>query len=357
MKMLFDCKNHQQRLDYKNKFDGNLVFGGKEFHKKTERSAPDMPASGSIHQEQLDVVAETAPREFSRQEQFFESVEACPVCDSENKIFVLNRYGLDFYECVDCTHCFMSPRLKFKKLCELYAKDNTSSRIYKSDAQAKLDFIKALYGLELLKQVGGVSCNRILDFGCGSGTFLKVAFDQGWRYCIGIDPNPNYSECYVDVPGVHFISSTFEDLNPEIISSNYDAITMWNVLEHLYDMQSILIKLKTMLVADGVIFIMVPNFRSLATQIIRDRSATFNWKHVSHFTPESLKLLMERAGFETIFLETVISEIDNIKSALHGQWPYSGFGDPNGVFDAITPEFLHRNLLGSRLLGIFRNAS
>ena len=54
-------------------------------------------------------------------------------------------------------------------------------------------------------------------------------------------------------------------------------------------------------------------------------------------------------------LETIISEIENIKSYLCGESPYSGFGDPENYFSSITPKFIHKNLLGSRLIGIFRN--
>ena len=102
---------------------------------------------------------------------------------------------------------------------------------------------------------------------------------------------------------------------------------------------------------------MVPNIESLASRLIREKSPTFAWKHVSHFSARSLKFLLKTNGFECIHLETVISEIDNIKSYMSGEYPYHGYGDPLKLFDFITPEYLHNNFLGSRLLGVFRKVA
>ena len=57
---------------------------------------------------------------------------------------------------------------------------------------------------------------------------------------------------------------------------------------------------------------------------------------------------------KNIFFETVVSEIDNIKSYLSGKWPYDGHGDPEDIFKNITPEFIHKNLLGSRILAVYK---
>ena len=76
---------------------------------------------------------------------------------------------------------------------------------------------------------------------------------------------------------------------------------------------------------------------------------------MSHFTRGSLERLMTSCGLATVHFETVITEIDNVKSYLSGEYPYHGYGDPDGLFDFITPEYIHRNFLGSRMIGIFRN--
>ena len=53
-------------------------------------------------------------------------------------------------------------------------------------------------------------------------------------------------------------------------------------------------------------------------------------------------------------LDVLTMEIDNIKSYLSGEPPYNGYGDPKNIFSFIDPSFIHKNLLGSRLISIFR---
>ena len=354
-KIEFELHDEQSRLDAKATFDGNLVFGSKKFHEETGRSANKKgPADGAMHSEQKNVVEDVLAERFQRKTEFWEPVSECPVCKSSEREFYLTRFALDIYSCNNCSHHYMDPRIKFDKLSQLYAHDETAARVYTSDVQRSLDERKSLYGLDLIQKLDPPGNDKILDFGCGSGTFLKVAHKIGWRSCVGIDANSEYAGSYAEEDGLQFICSTFETIDTSALGGDYDVITMWNVLEHLYDLDEILENLRSMLKPEGLLFVMVPNVRSLATRLIREKSATFNWKHVSHFSPKSLSVLMGRNGFELSFLETAISEIENVKSYLSGAWPYSGFGDPEGLFDHITPQYIHQNLLGSRIIGVFR---
>lgn len=352
----FDLHDAGSRLIAKNEFDGHLVYGSKKFHLDTHRSnaKKDGPADGKMHHEQADVVEDTGLERFQRVEGFWEDVNECPICGSAERHFVLSRFALDIYKCENCTHRYMHPRITFEKLITLYAKDYTANKVYSSTPQLDIDGVKSTYGLNLLDKLGVPDKGRIMDLGCGSGKFLATAKQHGWAECIGVDANPTFKDIHGDVNGVKFIYSSFETLDTGAIGDGYSAITLWNVLEHLYDLKAIVRQIHALLKKDGLLFIMVPNVESLATKLIREKSATFNWKHVAHFSPTSLEKLMKDAGFETALMETSISEIENVKSYLNGAWPYSGYGDPEGLFDHITPEFIHDNMLGSRLIGIFR---
>ena len=249
----------------------------------------------------------------------------------------------------------MNPRIKFDTLVQLYADDKTASDVYTQPVQIDIDRRKYQYGIDLIETLSPPPYKKIMDIGCGSGGFLQVANENGWETCVGIDANSRYGDIYSEAKGIQFLQSSFEQLDFERLGTDYDCISMWNVLEHLYDIQSIVTDVKRMLKRGGLFFILVPNVESLATRIIRERSPTFNWKHVSHFTRGSLDKLMTSCGLSPVHFETVITEIDNVKSYLSGEYPYHGYGDPDGLFDFITPEYIHSNYLGSRMIGIFRN--
>lgn len=352
----FDISSFASRLDAKNQFDGNLRFGAKKFHNETNRSGEGKPADGGLVREHAKIVKDTGEDRYQRVGDFWEDVNECPVCGGTERSFFLTRMGLDIWRCKSCSHRYQHPRITFEKACELYADDKTASDIYTQPIQKDIDQVKYQYGLDVIDQLNPPARKRIMDIGCGAGGFLEVAFANGWDACVGIDANNRYADIYQEAGGIQYIQSSFERLDRERLGTDYDCISLWNVLEHLFDLQSIVAEIKRMLKSGGLLLIMVPNVESLATRLIRERSATFNWKHVSHFSPNSLKALMSRHGLECVHMETAITEIDNVKSYMSGEYPYHGYGDPDHLFDFITPEYLHRNLLGSRMIGVFRNA-
>jgi trans-aconitate methyltransferase len=352
----FDIRNFHERLREINRFDGNLRFGAASFHARTNRSGAGRPSSGGMTREQSLVVTDTGIERYRRNEGQWEDVDHCPVCGAGDRSLFLSRFGLDIHRCGTCGHRYLSPRVKFDAAMRLYGDDKTAADIYTQPMQVETDELKYQYGLDLLAQLQPPSRDRIMDIGCGAGVFLKTANRDGWKQCIGVDVNERYSDIYRDSPGVQFINASFESLAPGRVGNNYDCIAMWSVLEHLYDLHAILASVKALLKPRGLLMILVPNVDSLATRLIRSMSPTFTWKHTSHFSPDSLTRLMEMHRYVRVHLETVITEIDNIKSYMSGEYPYHGHGDPGGLFEFITPEYIHKNLLGSRIIGVFRNA-
>ncbi|OGY44832.1 MAG: hypothetical protein A2731_00730 [Candidatus Buchananbacteria bacterium RIFCSPHIGHO2_01_FULL_39_8] len=351
----FDINNFIERLNAKNKFDGNLVFGAKRFHQETNRTGTGKPSSGGFTKDLARSIEDTGKERYQRKVGMWEEVEGCPVCHSNEREFLFSRYTLDIYRCKKCTHGYLNPRVIYNRAIELYIDDQNSFNIYSSPLQIKLDEIKCRYALDLIKQLDPPGEDKIMDLGCGAGVMLKVAYKNSWKHCVGVDTNKKYDDIYRESEGVQFIRSTFESMDVSRLGNDYDCITMWEILEHIYDLYGIIKVVKGLLKKRGLLFIWAPNFLSLATRLMREMSPTFSWKHVSYFTPDSLKYLMKQNGLECVFMETVITEIDNIKSYMSGEYPYYGYGDPKHLFDFITPEYLYRNNLGSRIIGVFRN--
>lgn len=350
----FDIRSDAARLEAKNQFDGNLAYGAKKFHADTARSGKGRPASGYIVPAHAEVVQDTGSERYERRHEFWEAVDQCPVCHSSDRHHFLHRFGIDVVRCEHCGHRYQNPRIRFDKATELYSNDASPAKVYNSVVQKDIDRYKYHYGLSLVEQLSPLAKNKIMDIGCGAGGLLFEAEREGWQQCVGVDINERWTSNFSDQNGVQFINSTFESLDPKAIGKNYSAITMWNVLEHIYDIHQTVASIKTLLAERGLFVVMVPNVESLASRIIREKSPTFNWKHVSHFCINSLNTLMTKHGFNCVHQETVISEIDNIKSYLSGEYPYHGFGDPSGFFDFITPEYIHDNMLGSRILAIYQ---
>jgi len=352
--MKVDIHSLQSRLAKINEFDGNLRLGAGTFNKITNRSGLGRPSDGGLTREQSRVVIDTGVERFQRREGLWQAQDICPVCDSGDRHHFVHRLGLDYWRCTGCTHVFQDPILTLPNAIKLYSDDRTSADIYTTDFQKQIDWMKYQYGIDVIDSIKPPGHEKIIDIGCGAGVFLQVALESGWGKCIGIDANDNYRPLYSEEKGIQFINGNFEAIGPSVVGRDYDVVAMWSVLEHIYDPARFLETIRGIMKPGGLMFLLVPNVKSLATRLMREMSPCFSWKHLAYFSPHSLTALLNRCGFELEFMETIITEIDNIKSYMSGEYPYHGYGDPESLFDFITPEYIHSHLLGSRILAVYR---
>jgi 2-polyprenyl-3-methyl-5-hydroxy-6-metoxy-1,4-benzoquinol methylase len=138
-----------------------------------------------------------------------------------------------------------------------------------------------------LKNLGA---RRLLDFGCGFGHFLEMCRLFGIE-AIGVDR----SHARRSGAGVQ----VFAEL--EDAPGDFDAITMFEVLEHLDDPLATLKTLRARLKPGGMMIVEVPD--TTGTNSISSREDYYRihpLDHINAFTPESLVKIMARAGFEPI---------------------------------------------------------
>ena len=97
---------------------------------------------------------------------------------------------------------------------------------------------------------------RVLDIGSGPGFFLKRAKRRGWDV-LGIEPSLaacNYSKKH----NIPTIQKFFYEVDIKQIGK-FDAIHIFDVLEHVNDPISILKKSYSLLKRGGIIVVEVPN--------------------------------------------------------------------------------------------------
>lgn len=130
---------------------------------------------------------------------------------------------------------------------------------------------------------------KLLDIGCGDGSFLIAARDKkGWKV-FGTEINTK------SVTGKGLIvSQNVDQLNT---FAPFDCITMWHSLEHLRDVKSSLNKLLGLLKPDGKLLIALPDSASLQSRIFRRHWFHMDIpRHLYHFDFKSLNRLIEKAG-------------------------------------------------------------
>jgi 2-polyprenyl-3-methyl-5-hydroxy-6-metoxy-1,4-benzoquinol methylase len=138
---------------------------------------------------------------------------------------------------------------------------------------------------------------HLLDIGCGSGDFLLRAKSAGWQV-IGLDFDPKAVEVAAN-KGLNVKLCRPDALDEN--SSQFDAITMAHVIEHVHNPLQMLKSCYHLLKPGGFLWIETPNLNSMG-HVHYGR----NWRglepprHLTIFTETSLRAALKKSGFVEI---------------------------------------------------------
>lgn len=232
-----------------------------------------------------------------------EEVHSCPVCQGtqfENPITCVDHTASgEMFHVKHCARCGLgitSPR----------PKENEAARFYKSDTYishtgASRGLFDSIYliirHLTTYWKFGLVAPflkhNPLLDFGCGTGTFLSTVRARK-KEVMGIEPSP---EARKKIDSAIQVWPALTDL-PE---KTFDVITLWHVLEHVYTFRETLRALKNRLSADGALFIAVPNHASADARHYGSNWAAYDVpRHLWHFSKESMAMFLQQEGLRIV---------------------------------------------------------
>jgi 2-polyprenyl-3-methyl-5-hydroxy-6-metoxy-1,4-benzoquinol methylase len=328
----------ENRLIRKNEFDGNLALGVRQFNLATGRDAHLKERGRMIEKAQL-----LDPSTGLLREELSIS-RLCPVCGKGESKLIFVKEGFRHLKCSDCGMVYVNPALKEERLHSFYQDEDSYTRVLLNDLQMRMDRKKFNYGLDLVEEYIPRK-GRLLDVGCGPGTFLQVAKERGWSVQ-GLEFN-TWCVQRVRKMEIDIIDIPFEKAG--LLSNAYRCVTLWNVLEHVLNPGGFLRNIHQLLVHDGVLLILVPNIDSLAIRILHEKSAAFSGDvHINFFNGSTLNQLLEQVGFRVKECETLLTELGTINNYLSFEDPY--FGEGSSVLDFLTPEYMHDHKLGYQLL-------
>ena len=153
---------------------------------------------------------------------------------------------------------------------------------------------------------------KILDIGCGHGFLLKAAKERGW-VPYGYDVNPKMAQYVEQRMRVEVLSGEFSQM--EWPTKSFDAVTMCQVLEHIKSPSGYLKTIHLLLQKNGVLFISVPNIRSLSSNLKlglekigmrQHRIGAYydTHHHLWYYSPASLRFVAKRFGFKVLHMRS-----------------------------------------------------
>ena len=143
----------------------------------------------------------------------------------------------------------------------------------------------------------------ILDVGTGSGSFLvEVKRNFPDMTLSGIE----YDERLVAQTNVLFGASVCHQGNAETfdLGSQFDIVTSFQVIEHLYNPETFLANCRKHLAPGGILVITSPNLGCVSKSVMKQKWHGFRYDHVSLKTADDWEELISSAGLTPLYAGT-----------------------------------------------------
>ena len=228
-----------------------------------------------------------------------------------HKGIILQKIGK--YKIIDCNFCkfiHIYPIPSDSTLSKLYINDyyKTTKPQYIKKNETEIEYWNILFDekLETLEQHLQSRTKKILDIGCGPGFFLRRAKKNGWQI-LGIEPS-NLAATYAQRQGIPVIIDFFQNINLKNLGK-FNAIHMFDVLEHTSNPIEILQNCYSLLKKGGIIVVEIPNdFNILQKTVQKVLKKHEYWlappQHINYFNFSSLTKLLQKIGFKIILKES-----------------------------------------------------
>ena len=146
----------------------------------------------------------------------------------------------------------------------------------------------------------GLQDRRVIELGCGEGDYLALMEEAGaeaWGMEHGAE-----ALAAARASGKRVISGHLDDMPSELPGAPYAGFYCMNYLEHMPRPAEYLRRAARFLAEDACGLVEVPSFEMIRR---RDMYAEFIQDHLSYFTEDSFRFLLNGSGFEVISLEEI----------------------------------------------------
>jgi SAM-dependent methyltransferase len=239
-------------------------------------------------------------------------IKTCKLCNSGQ----LKRLddSCNICKCSSCGYIFDNPRPSFEKIHEYYSKPGKYDGWLEDLRPREKLWKRRLNLMRKWKKPGS-----LLDVGTGIGQFLDIGRNDFTETC-GTEISDSAIHIAKERFGLDIFQGSIENI--DFSKRKFDNITIFHVLEHVDDPRAVIRKCRDLLNEGGMLFIAVPNdiqsikakgnemarklgiYRSSLKGVYGLPRLTLDGSvgeiHLSHFTPDVLKSMLERERFRVL---------------------------------------------------------
>lgn len=191
---------------------------------------------------------------------------------------------------------YLNPMPEKEELNKFYSKVYYSrqSKIEKTYASLLRD--RRVCMLMKIKKRG-----RILDVGCGDGSFLLCFKKRGWEV-YGLDTSETAYKLAKEKLTDNIVNNELE--NCHFPNRYFDVVTLNHVIEHILNPIKTLEEINRILKDNGILFISTPNIGSLQFKVSREKWFGLDVpRHVNFYTPKTITALLRKNGFNIVRIQ------------------------------------------------------
>lgn len=236
----------------------------------------------------------------------YQTLEECPVCGHTHfsnhlicKDYAASQESFALVRCTKCNLIFTNPRPDEDKIASYYSHENYISHTNRANNLTNLAYKVARHftlrsKFRLIKKY--TSKTRLLDFGCGTGTFISYLQKKGFDVT-GYEPSPEANQVASHLTHTEILTSLPQLKKQE----KFDIITAWHVIEHVHDLKATIKTLRKALTKKGLLILALPNINSLDAKYYGTHWAALDVpRHLYHFDKHSVELLAKKRKLNLI---------------------------------------------------------
>lgn len=231
--------------------------------------------------------------------------KSCPNCNGDISLalrtsdFSISKEYYEIWKCNVCQLRFTQNIPDQEHIAPFYKSED-----YISHSDSKKGLVNQVYHMVRSYMLGRkerivrkYSPNkRVLDYGTGTGYFANTLKNKNYKVqAIEIDLDARTyakKQFGLEVKPIDYLFSC---------TDTFDAITLWHVFEHIYDLPTYIKHFSRILNQNGHLIIAVPNSDSIDAKSYKSLWAAYDVpRHVWHFTPTTLPQVVEKYGFTLI---------------------------------------------------------
>ena len=145
---------------------------------------------------------------------------------------------------------------------------------------------------------------KLLDIGCGAGTFMHVfkKIFPTWKV-YGVEPTKEFAILAKEKVNAEVFSGSILDFNSN--NDKFNLITLNLVLEHILDINKLLLKISSIIKPKGYLYIEVPDSQELVYE--PDNYDRFQAQHLWHFSGVTLLKLLHKHHYKVHSIDSILT--------------------------------------------------